>query len=107
MTDILSSSGSLLSAIPYDDLGMIEEMTSGEFYEAAACFWTFRHLHKMTSPEAILLGDYAFGRFSYHLANIDSVPLTDAYAEFLAQDSDKGLKLEDYLRFLEEAKKSA
>ena len=103
MTDILSAGKSLCSAIPYDDIARIGEIVKGELYEAAACFWTFRVLHSQKGAEMVLLGDYAFGRFSYHLSKLDNVPLTDAFADYLAEDADRGLSLEDYLEFLGKA----
>lgn len=70
--------------------------------EAAACFWLFRALHGVDAPEAALLGDYCFGRFSAHLAALDSVAWNDAFAAYLAVDALERRGLEAYLAFLRE-----
>ncbi|MDR0850971.1 MAG: hypothetical protein LBN36_00595 [Clostridiales Family XIII bacterium] len=58
---------------------------------AAACqsFFLFRKLHLQSEllPEvSTLLGDYFFSQFSKHMIPIDSVPLIDAFSDYLAQD---------------------
>lgn len=70
--------------------------------DAAQCFWLFRALHGVESPDAALLGDYCFGRFSAHLAALDSVPWNDAFAAYLAADTLERRGLEGYLAFLRE-----
>jgi hypothetical protein len=86
-------------------LDVARDSFSGEYAEnfASAClaFYLFQDLHGRVyeAPAATtLLGDYFFSRFSKHLIPIDSVPLIDAFSEYLAQcaSGDK----EDYLAFI-------
>ena len=71
--------------------------------EAACCFRLFRLLHGLASPVAVLMGDYCFGRFSAHLAAIDSVELTDAFADFLKRDTLEPIDFGEYLKFVKRA----
>ena len=89
-----------LPEIPEAALAEIKSNAVPELYEAAACFWLFRFLHRAETPAAALTGDYCFGRFSHHLAALDSVALTDAFAEYLREDTLNPKDFGDYLAFL-------
>jgi hypothetical protein len=61
---------------------------SDDFASACLAFFLFQDMHSRTdeAPAATtLLGDYFFSRFSKHLIPIDSVPLIDAFSEYLAR----------------------
>ena len=92
-----------LPPVPERDLQEIAAVADGEFYEACACFWLFRCLHRSASPEATLEGDYCFGRFSHHLSALDSVALTDAFADFLRSDTVERQTMAQYLAFIRSA----
>ena len=50
-----------------------------------------------------LLGDYFFSSFSHNLIPIDSVPLIDAFSEYLAKDaSGKAMDYQDFIEKLPE-----
>ncbi len=85
---------------PEGELAKVQEAGGPLLGQAAGCFWLFRLLHSMESPAAVLMGDYCFGRFSHHLAAIDSVELTNAFAAYLKKDSLCSGNFEEYLEFL-------
>lgn len=89
-----------LPPIPEAELAEIKANAVPALYEAAACFWLFRFLHRVETPTAALTGDYCFGRFSHHLAALDSVALTDAFAAWLREDTLNPKDFGDYLAFL-------
>ena len=91
-----------LPKFPAEDVERISRVCSGEMYEAAACFWLYRFLHRCPGADALLFGDYCFGRFSEHLSRLDDVPLTDDFARFLRLDTLEAAPLEEYLDFLKE-----
>ena len=71
-----------------------------EFAAACQSFYLFRGLHQKTGNRAenTLLGDYFFSQFSRNLIPLDSVPLIDAFSEYLAKNAcNEG---EDYLVFI-------
>lgn len=75
---------------------------AAEFSAACQCFALFRTLHgqvRKFPTEATLLGDYFFSRFSRCLIPLDSVALTDAFADYLKADI--AGRAEEYERFLE------
>ena len=100
MNKIKSAWSAELPPIPEAELADIRAEAAPALYEAAACFWIFRFLHRVETPATALTGDYCFGRFSYHLAALDSVELTDAFAEYLREDTLKPKDFGDYLAFL-------
>lgn len=62
---------------------------AAELAAACQCFYYFRKLHGAAEEQpagATLLGDYFFSRFSKYLIPLDSVPLTDAFADYLKND---------------------
>ena len=89
-----------LPPIPEAQLAEIKIAATPEYYEAAGCFWLFRFLHRIETPVAALTGDYCFGRFSHHLAALDDVALTDAFADWLREDALSPKDFGDYLAFL-------
>ena len=89
-----------LPPIPEAQLAEIKANAVPALYEAAACFWIFRFLHRVETPAAVLTGDYCFGRFSHHLAALDDVALTDAFAAYLREDTLRPKDFGDYLAFL-------
>ena len=69
------------------DLTHTKELKSAESY-----FRQFRKYHRLDDPsvsteEAILRGDYCFSRFSLDLIPVDSVQITDRYAQILREDA--------------------
>lgn len=103
MTEIRNNWHSELPSIPEDELEFVYGAAGVQLSECACCFWLFRFLHRIDSPSAVLTGDYCFGRFSHHLAKLDSVALTNAFAAYLKQDTLEEKPLEDYLEFLKSA----
>jgi hypothetical protein len=76
-----------------------------EFAAACQCFRLFRALHRRLEerPETVtLLGDWFFSQFSLHLIPLDSVPLTLAFADFLARDASADGGAGDPLAFIPE-----
>jgi hypothetical protein len=72
-----------------------------DFASACLAFYLFQDLHGRVDKDSAattLLGDYFFSRFSKHLIPIDSVPLIDAFSEYLTQCT-SGTN-EDYLTFI-------
>lgn len=100
MTEIRRAWNAALPPLPERELEALGGIVSGELYEAAACFRLFRYLHGTESAECTLVGDLCFGRFSSHLAALDSVELTDAFAGFLRRDTVSRLGWEDYRDFV-------
>ena len=100
MTEIRKHWTSELPPIPEDELALVRRNCHTSLGDAACAFWLFRFLHRVESPVAVLMGDYCFGRFSGHLAMIDSVELTNAFAAYLKQDVLLKKGMDDYLAFL-------
>ncbi len=100
MTEIKKLWSDALPPFPQEDIDSIEHFSQGRLFPVCACFWLFRHLHRRQSPEALLLGDMCFARFSMHLANVDSVELTNAFAAFLKKDCFSDAELDTYLDFI-------
>ena len=46
------------------------------------------------------MGDFCFGRFSSHMAGLDSVELTDIFSEYLRRDTLEPWGWEDYRDFV-------
>ena len=70
--------------------GLYDGEHAAELAAACQCFYYFRRHHAMTYkyPEwATLLGDYFFSQFSQNLISLDSVALTDAFADYLRNDT--------------------
>ncbi len=99
MTEIRRAWNNALPPLPERELEGLGEIVSGGLYETCACFRLFRYLHEAESAECTLMGDLCFGRFSHHLAALDSVELTDAFAEYLRRDTASGCDWENYLDF--------
>lgn len=100
MTEIKRLWDDRLPLFPESDIEAITTAAREDLAPACCCFWLFRYLHRHESPKAVLLGDYSFGRFSAHLAALDSVALTDNFAEYLKNDVLFGMDLESYLDFI-------
>lgn len=107
MTEIRKMWSRELPPIPEDELMEIRSAAEGILGEAACCFRLFRMLHRSESPLALLMGDYCFGRFSQHLARIDSVELTNAFADYLRQDVLGEQEMDGYIAFLKRASRIA
>lgn len=78
----------------YREAGLAGELYRGahalEFAAACQCFALFRRLHRRAgqfSGAATLLGDYFFSQFSHYLIPLNSAPLNDAFARYLAEDA--------------------
>lgn len=89
-----------LPPFPGADLERVRDAAPAGLYDCAACFWLFRYLHGFASPDAALMGDYCFGRFSAHLSALDSVPLNSAFSGYLLLDCVRAQDLERYELFL-------
>lgn len=103
MTEVRKLWTAELPPLPEEDLARIGALCPGEYYQICACFWLFRYLHGFPLPRAVLLGDYCFGRFSHHLAALDDVALTNAFAAYLKNDTLNGSSLPAYLAFIRDA----
>ena len=103
MTEIRKHWSAQLPPIPESDLAELRASADAHLADAACAFWLFRYLHRVESPLAVLTGDYCFGRFSRHLAQIDSVELTNAFAAYLKRDVLCEMRLDDYIEFLKSA----
>ena len=103
MTEIRKLWSPDLPPIPEDELDMIERCAGPVLAQAAGCFWLFRCLHREPSQRRVLMGDYCFGRFSHHLAAIDSVELTNAFSDYLRSDTLRETDIKEFLRFTERA----
>ena len=100
MVKIKSHWSAALPPLPATELDMISDAVPLWLQEVSCCFWLFRCLHRIESPETVLMGDYCFSRFSVHLAELDSVALTDAFAAFLREDTLTTKDIDAYLAFL-------
>lgn len=100
MTEIKALWDGRLLPFPEQDIAAIREAAEQELIQVCCCFWLFRCLHRQESPAAVLLGDYSFGRFSGHLAALDSVSLTDSFAGYLKTDTMCRQDLDSYLAFV-------
>ncbi len=96
MTEIRRLWNGALPPLPEGPLESLRELAGERLYQAAACFWLFRCLHAVQDGECTLMGDFCFGRFSRHMAELDSVELTDAFAEYLRQDTVSPCDWSDY-----------
>lgn len=92
-----------LPPCPDADLSLIRPAAGGDLYDVYACFWLSRYLHRFETATAALAGDYCFGRFSHHLAKLDSVALTDAFAAYLREDTLEPRGIGEYLAFVRES----
>lgn len=100
MTEIRKLWRSDFPPIPEEELALLGTAVDGVLGEAAGCFWLFRFLHRIKSPTATLMGDYCFGRFSYHLAAINHVELTRSFASYLRKDTLREAGIEEYIKFI-------
>lgn len=100
MTEIRRLWDGAMPPLPEGQLEGLRPLAGEELYQAAACFWLFRYLHGMQDEECTLMGDLCFGRFSSHMARLDSVELTDAFAEYLRRDTVSGCDWGGYCRFV-------
>ena len=85
---------------PGQDINTIMDAVAGDYREVCCCFYLFRYLHRTPTPIATLTGDYCFARFSKHLSELDSIPMTDAFAEYLREDTAAPRNLDIYLDFV-------
>lgn len=100
MTEIRRLWKGALPPVPERELESLRALVGEELYEACACFWLFRYLHAAQDEERTLMGDFCFGRFSHHIARLDSVELTDAFAEYLRRDTVSGCDWDSYCDFV-------
>lgn len=91
-----------LPSFPAHDMEQIRAAADVRYFEVSACFWLFRFLHRFEDAMAALMGDYCFGRFSHHLAALDSVALTDAFSDWLKADTLKEMGIGEFLAFIAE-----
>ena len=85
---------------PEQDVKKIMDAVSADCRDVCCCFYLFRYLHLTPTPGATLAGDYCFARFSKHLSDLDSVPMNDAFAEYLKEDTASSKSLDTYLDFV-------
>ena len=100
MTEIRRLWNGALPPIPEGPLESLRALAGDELYEVCACFWLFRYLHGAEDEECTLMGDFCCGRFSKHMSDLDSVPLTDAFAEYLSRDTVLCRDWKDYCDFV-------
>ncbi len=100
MTEIRRLWSGELPALPEGELERLRELSGERLYQVCACFRLFRYLHGFEEPQCALMGDFCFGRFSRHMAELDSVELTDAFAEYLRRDTAQGRTWDDYCAFV-------
>ena len=100
MTEIKRQWDDSLPPFPKEDIEAITGAAREDHIPVCCCFWLFRYLHRQVGAKAVLLGDYCFGRFSAHLAALDSVALTDSFAGFLKTDTLRRSDLASYLAFV-------
>lgn len=91
-----------LPAYPEDQVDRIGKQVRGEYLPLCASFWLYRYLHRTVNADCTLLGDYCFGIFSAYLAELDSVPLNDAFSAYLQEDTKEAKSFEEYLGFVTE-----
>ena len=87
-------------AFPDEQVRLIEDTVRQEYSELCESFWLFRFLHRVENADCTLLGDYCFGIFSGYLAELDSVPLNDAFSAYLKEDTVASKTFDDYLQFV-------
>jgi len=85
---------------PEPDVNRITEAAAAEYRDVCCCFYLFRYLHHTPTPGATLAGDYCFAIFSKHLSELDSIPMTDTFAEYLREDTMSSRNLDNYLDFV-------
>ena len=85
---------------PEHDVNRIMEAVAADYRDVCCCFYLFRYLHRASTPGSTLTGDYCFARFSKHLSELDSIPMTDAFAEYLREDTALPRSLDNYLDFV-------
>lgn len=85
---------------PVQDLNQISDVAISTQREVCCCFFLYRYLHRHSTPRTTLAGDYCFARFSKYLAELDNVPLTDAFAEYLREDTADSKTMDSYLQFV-------
>jgi hypothetical protein len=56
--------------------------------DACSCFWLFRYFHTREELCSVLLGDYYFSSFSRLIIPLDSIPVIDAFSDYLIKDTD-------------------
>lgn len=103
MTEIRKLWPKSLPPIPEKELERLRGASAGLLAEAGCCFRLFRFLHRLESAEAVLMGDYCFGRFSAYLARIDSVEVTNAFGAFLKKDVLRAADMDEYVEFIKSA----
>lgn len=91
-----------LPPCPEEQINRIKESVLPEYADLCQSFYLFRYLHRKADPDCTLLGDYCFGIFSAYLAELDSVPLNDAFSDWLSRDTKKPMDFPEYLRFIKE-----
>lgn len=100
MTEIRRLWNGALPPLPERELERLGAVTGGELFQVSACFGLFRYLHGTDDAECTLMGDFCFGRFSEHLARLDSVAMTDAFADYLRCDTVLRCDWKDYCDFV-------
>ena len=89
-----------LPIYPERDVQRIIGSAAADCHDVCCCFYLFRYLHQTPTPGSTLAGDYCFARFSNHLSELDSIPMTDAFAEYLREDTMSSKSLDTYLDFV-------
>ncbi|MCL1828306.1 MAG: hypothetical protein FWG32_02300 [Oscillospiraceae bacterium] len=100
MNDIKSVWHGDLPCCPEQDLKRISDAAAPALADVCRYFYLYRFLHQTATPRATLTGDYCFARFSKSLSELDSVELTDAFADYLKEDTVKSRPLDSYPDFI-------
>ena len=85
---------------PEQDVKIITDAVTANCRDVCCCFYLFRYLHQTPTPGATLVGDYCFARFSKYLSELDSIPMTDTFAQYLREDTMSSKSLENFLDFV-------
>lgn len=89
-----------LPPYPLKEINALRRAADPRLFEVCACFRLYRYLHGFSTPEAALLGDFCFGRFTHYLAALDSAALTDVFAARLREEALCDGEFENYLDFV-------
>jgi len=100
LNDIKSLWSDSFPEYPEQNLEKIIDTASADNRNICCCFYLYRYLHRVPTPLATLTGDYCFARFSKYLSELDSVPVTDSFAEYLRKDTALSASFDHYLDFV-------
>ena len=89
-----------LPVYPSRDIDRILNAAVSSHHDICRSFYLYRYLHRTPTPRATLTGDCYFAKFSKSLSELDSIPLTDAFADYLREDVAIEKPIDSYLDFV-------